>query len=345
MPIDIERVRATIYGGAIGDSLGLSAEYLPASEVIKMYPEGGPKEFEAVDRNVFGMREVWEAGNWSDDTDCSLAILDAFLECPKGPFSALTKAFARHLVAWKDRNARGMGRHTRTVLESPGFTEDPLLVSEQAWLNRPTGSVPANGGVMRTAVVGLLRPWDLNWTEEAAVQFCQTTHWGSECVASSVAVSFAVASLVMDSTASQAIETAQLGALPYDRYLPVLLHPDSDIRLLRLDEGLPITKGVPVLVGHTYKTTQAGFWALLTAARLRVIRTSPRQRFRKCLEAVIREGGDADTNGAVVGSMLGAYEGWDGIPEALAEGIKPKEELDSRIARLIATYPISSTGV
>lgn len=68
-------------------------------------------------------------------------------------------------------------------------------------------------------------------------------------------------------------------------------------------------------------------------------RLSPRERFREALEAVILAGGDADTNGAVAGAMLGAYLGMERIPEVLVKGLVGREALDQRLLRLLATYP------
>lgn len=334
--IDVDRVRACLYGGAIGDSLGLRAEYKPAAEVGAMYPDGGPRTFEAVDRDVFGYREVWAPGQWSDDTDHALCVLDAYLEDPDAPFDQMAGAFARNLLAWKERNPRGMGRHTRNVLEAPGYAGDPLRVAEAVWAEKPP-PVPANGGGMRTSVVGLLRPYDVLWTISAAETFCRATHPGPECVASSVAVSVAVSRLVTGQGCLRAVQAAGACADEYDPSFRSWM--GKDVPELRLDEGLPVTPGVPVLVGHTYRTAGAGFYALLTASRLRVLRTSARERFRACLESVIRAGGDTDTNGAVAGAMVGAYEGMDGIPEVLAQGLNPRAELDLRLAKLLATYP------
>lgn len=55
-----------------------------------------------------------------------------------------------------------------------------------------------------------------------------------------------------------------------------------------------------------------GAWGLLSLFRLL---------------AVVNEGGDADTNGAVAGSLLGARYEYNAIPPKYIEGLKQKNAL------------------
>ena len=337
--IEADRVRATLYGTGVGDALGIPCEWKAKSQVEEMYPDRGPESYVRTDRTVFGGREVFEAGSWSDDTDQALCILDAYLEDPDAPIEGLCSAFARNLLAWKEKNPIGMGKLTRTVLSHPDFEHDYFRVAAEAWKPRPAEAVSPNGAVMRTSVVGLLRPWDLPWTSDAAASLARVTHAGEECAASAVAVSIAVACLVTGQGSQETLQQARhhagrvaLGVLPW-------LSFDFDLRSLRLDEGLPQVKGgTPPKVGDTRKCLGAAFWALGSATRQRALRTSGRERFRKALTEVIREGGDADTNGAVAGALLGAKEGWEGIPESLRDGLRDRGELDRRVVLLLATH-------
>ena len=57
------------------------------------------------------------------------------------------------------------------------------------------------------------------------------------------------------------------------------------------------------LWGHTLIALQMGLWAAVTPLY-----------FGAALREVVRVGGDTDTNGAVVGAVLGARYGFDAIP-------------------------------
>jgi ADP-ribosylglycohydrolase len=52
--------------------------------------------------------------------------------------------------------------------------------------------------------------------------------------------------------------------------------------------------------------------------------------------AIIHEGGDADTNAAVAGALLGARFGCTGIPQEWLDGLVFGPELEERVERLIA---------
>lgn len=339
--IDPARVRNVIYGQAIGDSLGLPCEWLSEGEVLTRYPERGPLNFEAVDRTVFGYREVWEAGQWSDDTDMALCILDSYLE-RGGISNDIGHRFQKWLAG-----GRGAGRLTKTVLNDPRYAEDPWATAASAWEELraahrgPYELIPPNGAVMRTSYVGVLRPWDLDWTAQAAVDVARLTHADPRCVASAVALSVAVAVLMRHGTA----EEASFAALAHASRI----HPEIDpwlrvqtLDALDLDEGLPrVPGGPPPRVGHTYKTVGAAFWALRESSKdFWMDHYTQKQApaiFEDYLLRVIRCGGDTDTNGAVVGALLGACS--FALPERWVNGLNPKAELDRRVEALLATYP------
>jgi ADP-ribosyl-[dinitrogen reductase] hydrolase len=52
--------------------------------------------------------------------------------------------------------------------------------------------------------------------------------------------------------------------------------------------------------------------------------------FEDCVVATVNQGGDADTTGAIVGAIAGAYYGLDAIPSSWMRKLDPKvrEELD-----------------
>ena len=71
----IDKIKGCLYGQAVGDALGLGAEFLTKAQVSKFYPNGVSKYEDIVqDRH----RKRWIKGSWTDDTDMMLCILDAF---------------------------------------------------------------------------------------------------------------------------------------------------------------------------------------------------------------------------------------------------------------------------
>lgn len=70
-----ERFLGTIFGQAVGDALGLSTEFMSKQEVDRFYPNGIENYSQIVQDDH---RRRWQRGDWTDDTDMMLCILDAF---------------------------------------------------------------------------------------------------------------------------------------------------------------------------------------------------------------------------------------------------------------------------
>src|ERR1700709_1145696 len=75
-----QKVLGTIIGSALGDSIGLYTEFLPASAAEKFYPTRRfalfptPTPFHAD-----GHRDRFSPAAWTDDTDHALLLLLAYL--------------------------------------------------------------------------------------------------------------------------------------------------------------------------------------------------------------------------------------------------------------------------
>ena len=104
-------------------------------------------------------------------------------------------------------------------------------------------------------------------------------------------------------------EVIQLGR-KYDESIEYYVHraKDPDIACLMLDE-----KGKR---GYTLKAMGAALWALWHPTD-----------FTEGLVTIVNEGGDADTNGAPAGAVLGARFGYDAIPAEYTEGLNRYKDL------------------
>lgn len=329
----VDRIRGVLYGQAIGDSLGLRGEFKSAKLLRTMYGDTGPTKYEPVARTTGG----WRAGEWSDDTEQALCILDAYLE--DGDIDPVT--LATNFQRWAHDDGRGMGNHTWSVLSNGYFTIQPHHVSQEIWERSGKKAAP-NGGVMRTSVVGILRPQDLDWTVRAAESACKVTHYDPRCVAGSVALSVTIACLVQGWEIRDAIEE---GVARGEAIHPeVRRYSMMSVEELHLDEGLdPMRKRPPI--GFTYKCMGAGFyalWELDLAATAdggefdHLVPIEPmKERFLRILQEIILAGGDTDTNGAVAGACMGAALGLGNLPPYLVTGLYDRGSLDKRLTQLL----------
>jgi len=296
-----DHIRGCLYGQAIGDALGIPIEFQAQKGIENDFGIGGyPTQYKA--------SRGFEAGEWSDDTAQAIAIVDAYLQDP----DLSPQTVAGEFMKWATKDGRGMGNLTQKVFLDSMFYMAPHAVAEDYWESTGRKAAP-NGAVMRTAYVGLLKPTDLDWTEEAAIKCAKVSHFDPRCVASSVGISILVAMLVQGASLEDAHEEAVSRMKPFDGQIRA--YTEASLSYLNLDEGMwQRQAGQTVPIGFTYKTMGAGFWAL------RRLREQP-CTFMDALGPILNAGGDSDTNGAVAGAVLGATLGYDALPEHLTKGL------------------------
>jgi len=144
-----ERFLGTIFGQAVGDALGLSTEFMSKQEVDQFYPNGIEDYSQIVQDDH---RRRWQRGDWTDDTDMMLCILDSFVACQKVDILDIAKRFKE----WMMNGGMGIGRHTYNVMALGDYTSNPQKAAEIIW-KMEKKKAAANGAVMRTSVVGLMK--------------------------------------------------------------------------------------------------------------------------------------------------------------------------------------------
>lgn len=157
------------------------------------------------------------------------------------------------------------------------------------------------------------------------MNMCKTTHFDPRCIASCLAVCLTVAYILrgeFDDTDIEALVKRvqdQTIKILGDSFLEeqredFLWHTDQARTLedLNLDESRTI--------GYTYKCLASGFYGLRS-----------KKSFAETLSALIRYGGDADTNGAVCGTMFGVRYGYRALPQDWLREMPNKKWFDQKI--------------
>ncbi|ELT98348.1 hypothetical protein CAPTEDRAFT_158452 [Capitella teleta] len=323
-------MRATIYGNCIGDAIGLLSEFM-SKEMAHEVRKAGKMEYKHKLEDVHRLR--WKNGDWTDDSDQMILIMDSIVDCG-GEVDPVD--YAKKLRFWVengfpelgDAGGIGLGQTTHRVVRCTNFTTDPFASSSAIWERSNRHAAP-NGAVMRTSVVGTHRYQSLEAVKKNAMDFCKVTHFSPKCQASTIAVSTAVALMLQRPERlikkSGAYDVQKLIGEAYDQAKTVFEGDDESRQELHkvlfcknIDEH---ELADDPKIGYTYKTLGAGFWAL------------QQTDFRKALETIILEGGDADTNGAVAGALLGCKLGLKGLPRSWLKDLVHKEWLDKKIER------------
>ena len=285
-PFDFQRaVTGCLLGTAVGDALGLPLEGLSPARQQRLFPDATAYHF------VFGKGMV------SDDTQHQVMAAQALLQSKGDP-----ERFARHMAGrlrkWLAALPAGVGFATlRAILKSClGFSPHHSGVFSAG-----------NGPAMRSALIGIgygKHPERLN---QLVRRNTRLTHTDPKAEYGALAVAWA------------AYHSARRNANA-DAYRNTLkLHIDADAEFFDLIDrtvesvhqgdvttdfaaSLGLNKGVG---GYMYHTLPVVLHAWLSHPHY----------FREALMAVIRCGGDADTTGAILGSIAGAGVGKQGIPD------------------------------
>lgn len=297
----IDKIRGCLYGQAVGDALGLGAEFLTQDQVSKFYPNGVSK-FEDIiqDRH----RKRWIKGSWTDDTDMMLCILDAF----DGREFNIRKV-AQNFKDWADGEPMGIGSHTQKVLFMRDYVDIPFDCS-RLWWEVSHYSSAANGALMRTSVVGC----EKNNVEFQAEQISKLTHYDPRCVGSCVIVSEIIHNLIWKNKELSYNDIQEIGK-KYEERISDWVHVAHSGTLDDLDLDNKYE------MGYTLRTLGASLWAYFHS-----------EDFISGLLSVINKGGDADTNGAVTAAILGSKYGCSSIPEYYLQNLHNKELFEKKVS-------------
>lgn len=302
-------IYGTLFGQAIGDALGLGTEFMTKAEAREKYPDG-LTEYSQIIRDYH--RAKFQPGMWSDDTDMMLCIANAIIEDKGINLHTIARNFKNWLYA---PDTRGVGQTTYKVLSIADYVDKPQQVAELIWKMSRTKNA-ANGAVMRTAVIGLLKA-DV---AQVAEDVCKLTHFDPRCVGSCVIVSEIINHLIWQ---GEQLSYSQIIAIgnQYDKSIAEYVAKAyyNGIDGLELDE--------PSSIGYTLKALGAALWCLFHA-----------HNFEEGLLAVVSEAGDADTNAAVACAVLGAKFGYNTIPQKYIDELRKQEYLARVADDLIAIF-------
>ena len=306
----IDKIKGVIYGQAIGDALGLGAEFLTKTQVSQYY-EGGLKDYDQIIQD--GHRSRWQKGEWTDDTEQMMCIFDTILDKQ----SVDIKDIAKNLHQWANNGGRGIGNTIYAVLSDEDFLKDPHKVANTVW-DKSGKNLAANGGLMRTSIIGVWEYNDLQKVKQNAVNVCKITHADPRCIGSCVALSVAISLLLQGETDyTKIMQKVQELSIPYDDRLKEYFE-FADTKTL---ENLELNQKDSI--GYTLKAMAVAFWAFKNT------------NFEDGLLKIINEGGDADTNAAIACSLLGAKYGFSSIPKRWVAQLKDKDLLETKIQQLI----------
>ena len=318
-----DRAQGLMVGIAAGNLLGIPYEFGWDRESIAAVHPNGIREIDA------------ERGS-PDDDDLAQSILLA--EASIAADALDIDDLAQRFWNWGEINGAGMGGLTNEALslfggQSPrcdhrnyvGHQHPPserpprkpngcaaIDAARLAWEKSGRESA-GNGSVMRCAPVALRWHGDDKAVVRNSIVSAAVTHWDPRCIWATVLVNLAVSNCLL----AQKVESDQIldrarramhllgdsvHAFGVERTPPsqvkeaavIALRGDTDVSDLNLDHPN---------AGYVLKTMCAALWSARHP-----------DNFEDGLSMIVSAGGDADTNGAIAGAVLGARFGLSGIP-------------------------------
>ncbi len=284
----MQKAKGAFYGCLVGDALGAPVEFKwrgTFPEVREMLP---CRHFDL------------EAGSFTDDGSLMLCLAAALIhtEGVHDPHVVLS-----HYLEWyRD----GYMSVTGECFDIGRTTERALLDFEALGLleAETKGTHEAgNGSLMRIVPIPLLFGYDETLTWNMAIDESKTTH-ACEVATWCCAVW------------SSLIRMALLGKTKTDfaQYLTNLVYVPDDCKHFQSLKFLQKSRNEIRSGGYVVESMESALWALFST-----------DSFEEGLVAIVNLGGDADTNGAIFGSLAGALYGYDAIPSRWLHALQKKE--------------------
>ncbi len=331
------RARGALLGLAAGDALGTTLEFKPLT--APPFPElcEGPHR-DIVGKGPFNV----VPGQVTDDTQMACALA--------GSLRVLKRFDAQEVLgryrAWRP-HAFDIGNQTASVLDGHLPNAGPFQVAKTYWTQhakKPAG----NGSLMRTAPIGVLFWSDREARLRASLEDSALTHTDPRCQLACAAFNAAIAAALgapheegpADPKAliSAAQTDLRAAAAKLGRMLPEHVREIREaVTMLQEDLSLaqqpdPRLYGPEIHLhhhqGYVRVAFRLAFWALCHAPS-----------FEAALVDVVNRGGDADTNGAIAGALVGAAHGEAAVPRAWRSAVQ--EAVPRQPALREAYHPVA----
>lgn len=329
--MDLDKCKGCLIGGAIGDALGYPVEFLRADEIFDKYGPDGIQEFHLSKGKAL----------ISDDTQMTLFTASGLLQCSdrvgEDGIMDQCRTFVRlAYLKWLETQEgsddfHGNHEHSWLMdipelynLRAPGTTcLSALEEGGQGTVENPLNTSKGCGGVMRVAPVGLFLPKfceDIKLVDAAGAEMAAITHGHSLGYIPAAALVHIIAGCVFSEDSLEdivwdAVET-----------IDELYSDDAHI-----DEFHNIMDKAVELAHMDMDDLEAigklgeGWVAEETLAIAVYCCLKYEDDFESAVVAAVNHDGDSDSTGAVTGNILGAYLGYNEIPEKYIDNLELKD--------------------
>lgn len=331
----IDRFRGCLLGGAAGDAMGYPVENMKREEIIEKYGNRGILRYELTD----GKAEI------SDDTQLTLFTANALINAAVSEFIEggsfdcifhLKRAYSDWLKTqrcgslsesssfstWITRNSElfNVRRPGRTCIES-------IETGAEGSLEKPINNSKGGGGVMRAAPIGLYCAADGFSREDSIIMAAKSaalTH-GHELGYISAAMMVDLLWLIYNRTELSLAEAVASMKSEIYKLFRDFKHIDEIDEAVGLamelaDKDIEEYKAVAV-IGEGWVAEEAIAIAIYSCLK-------HCDNFQEAVLTAVNHAGDSDSTGALAGSIMGCYLGYECIPVHMLERLELKELIE-----------------
>lgn len=293
-------MRAILVGTAVGDALGVPAEFQPR-EYLKEHPITGMQA---------GGIHKQEAGVWSDDTSMSLCLAESLLD----GFSL--DDISRKFILWGDAR---IWTATGEVFDIGNTTQEAIKKLKSGTPPQSSGSkdVNSNGNGSLMRILPLL-PFvkNLSYDERIPkiVQVSGITHRHPRTLLACIIYMEFARNLIRHSM-REAFTLMQKEIISTEPY-PDEMEYFKRILTYSYDQYCEIPEDEIKSTGYVVDTLEAAIWCLFNTSS-----------FKTAVLKAVNLGDDSDTTGAATGALAGIVYGYDQIPREWRERLAKRETI------------------
>ncbi len=328
----IDKYKGCLIAGAIGDALGYPIEFLNEKKIFSSYGEKGLTEFDTVN----GIAQI------SDDTQMSMFTANGLLvaatiskikrEKPKY-VKCITDSYKDWLITQSESfSSHSKGNNSWLLNESrlfssrePGHTcLSAILSGSNGTIADPINNSKGCGGIMRVAPIGLFFSSKYHSFEEIdklAAESSALTH-GHDLGYMPSAVVAHIISLVSHDDDISLISAVRSAKSFVEELFKDKEHIGELIALI--DKAIELSqKDIDDL--EAIHLLGEGWVAEETLAIALYCSLKYSDDIQKALIVSVNHKGDSDSTGAVTGNILGAYLGYEKIPQKYLDELELKD--------------------
>jgi ADP-ribosylglycohydrolase len=338
--------KASLLGGAIGDALGYTVEFMKLDEIKAKFGEEGITDLEL---NPYSGKALV-----SDDTQMTLFTVDGLIwaydrmsERGIGSYagSGIYQSYLRWLYTqtkslpdehydWlldpqpHEENGSILAHKELFSARAPGNTCLSALESNKmGTMERPINNSKGCGGVMRVAPVGLFLHRNPEQAFKVAAEVAAITHGHPSGYLSAGSLAVIVAELLNGKNITESTKSAMAILKEY---------PQHDETLTALEDAIQLASSGESPEVAISKLGQG--WVAEEALAISLYCSLKETDFKKALFLAVNHDGDSDSTGAICGNILGACYGLDAVPEEWASQLELKELIADVSNRLYDRY-------